>query len=42
VSLVPVTGAAGRGEPDPADPVHARVGGGEYTLPRFDAPLEDA
>ena len=24
------------GEPDPADPVHARVGG-EYTLPEFDA-----
>ena len=24
------------GEPDPADPVHARVGG-EYTLPSFDA-----
>ena len=23
------------GEPDPADPVHARVGG-EYTLPSFD------
>jgi uronate dehydrogenase len=29
------------GEPDPADPVHARVGG-ENTLPEFDAPLEDA
>ena len=28
------------GEPDPADPVHARVGG-EYTLPDFDAPLPD-
>ncbi|MGZ4551310.1 MAG: NAD-dependent epimerase/dehydratase family protein, partial [Blastococcus sp.] len=24
------------GEPDPADPVHARVGG-QYTLPEFDA-----
>jgi uronate dehydrogenase len=29
------------GEPDPADPVHARVGG-EYTLPDFDAPLADS
>ncbi len=31
---------AAHGEPDPADPVHARVGG-EYTLPSFDAPLTD-
>lgn len=30
----------GGGEPDPGDPVHARVGG-EYTLPSFDAPLTD-
>ena len=29
------------GEPDLSDPVHARVGG-EYTLPDFDAPLEDS
>jgi uronate dehydrogenase len=29
-----------QGEPDPADPVHARVGG-EFTLPRYDAPLAD-
>ena len=28
------------GEPDPANPVHGRVGG-EYTLPDFDAPLTD-
>ncbi len=28
------------GVPDPADPVHARVGG-EYTLSTFDAPLTD-
>jgi uronate dehydrogenase len=28
------------GEPDLADPVHGRVGG-EYTLPDFDAPLEE-
>src|SRR4051794_29827803 len=29
------------GEPDPADPVHGRVGG-EYTLPEFDAPVTDS
>jgi uronate dehydrogenase len=29
-----------QGEPDPADPVHGRVGG-EYTLPAFDAPPPD-
>jgi uronate dehydrogenase len=27
---------AAHGEPDPADPVHARVGG-EFTLPEYDA-----
>jgi uronate dehydrogenase len=29
------------GEPDPADPVHARVGG-EYTVPGSDTPWEDS
>ncbi|SNR87546.1 uronate dehydrogenase [Geodermatophilus saharensis] len=32
---------AAHGEPDPADPVHRRVGG-EFTLPRFDAEIAGA
>jgi uronate dehydrogenase len=31
---------AAQGDPDPADPVHARVGG-RFTLPEFDAPEGD-